>query len=145
MMNEKPRPLPTPPCICSCASFMDFKEQNPIILWMGWTTITHHDYFWSFIWNMKHCCNALFWIFFLFRIEPQPIPQNYQMSITILCDWSNEGNASDILFSFYLRFTSYLGSINGTHHSETINNVRFIIIQTKQRYNTYLFQFESYC
>ena len=23
--------------------FYGFKEQNPIILWMGWTTIAHHD------------------------------------------------------------------------------------------------------
>ena len=66
-------------------------------------------------------------------------------SITILCVCSNEGNASNIVIrivqflpSLYVILVKYLGSINGTHHSETINNVLFIIIQTKQCYNKYL-------
>ena len=72
-------------------------------------------------------------------------------SITIICDCSNEGNASNIVIgivqflpSLYVILVEYLGSINGTHHSETINNVLFIIIQTKQCYNNYLFEFEFF-
>ena len=64
---------------------------------------------------------------------------------------SNEGNASNIVIgivqflpSLYVILVEYLGTINGTHHSETINDVLFIIIQTKQCYNKYLFEFEFF-
>ena len=72
-------------------------------------------------------------------------------SITILCVCSNEGNASNIVIgivqflpSLHVILVVHLGSINGTHHSETINNVLFIIIQTKQCYNKNLFEFEFF-
>ena len=108
--------------------------------------------------NMKHSCNAQFWIFLISnRTSTHPTKlsnvfvKDAFLSLTILCVCSNEGNASNIVLgivqfipSLYVILVKYLGSINGTHHSETINNVLFIIIQTIKCYNIYLFEFEFF-
>ena len=107
---------------------------------------------------MKHCCNAQFWIFFISnRTSTHPtrlsnvFVKDTFPSITILCVCSNEENASNIVIgivqflpSLYVILVVHLGSINGAHHLETINNVLFIIIQNKQCYNKYLFEFEFF-
>ena len=107
---------------------------------------------------MKHCCNAQFWIFFISnRTSTHPtrlsnvFVKDTFPSITISCVCSNEENASNIVIgivqflpSLHVILVVHLGSINGTHHSETINNVLFIIIQNKQCYNKHLFEFEFF-
>ena len=128
------------------------KSENPIILRMGWTTITLPDSFLSFVWqhNLLSILYNFFFAFFSFKWDLHPSYPLLEkclffakditfinLPLTVVkCSLANQGNASNIViafaqflrYHFYAFFVEYLGSI---HHSETMNTVLFKIIQTK--------------